>query len=205
LLGFGIWQEWLPYFDAVDRIITLLPIIGLIIVLSIPILPLLIIFAPLGILLIGVVVLLTFFVLFSSLGMFMKSKKFSSKTVVSTLDNYSLKRPAQNADGSWDYMRLTKMLGVAVGIQIWKFYKYGLFNFPKSHNPSSLQQQNTNTKPHFQPLFDRITSSVVCRNFMFEITESLRRVLVAAHHPNFRKILNNTNNSLQDSPVYKQQ
>lgn len=207
LLGFGFWQEWLPYFEVVDRVITLLPIIGLIIVLSIPILPLLIIFAPLGILLITIVVLLTVFVLFSSLSMFVKSDKFSSKKIVSTLDNYSLKKPAQNADGSWDYVRLTKTLAIGIGIQLWKFYKYGLFRFPKSHPPQQ-QQQNTdiNSSLQYQPLFDRIPSSVVCRNFMFEITNSIRRILVSAHHPNFRTILNNTNNdTLQDSSVYKQQ
>jgi len=133
----------------------------------------------------------------------MKSDKFSSKRIVSTLDNYSIKKPAQNVDGSWDYMRLTKMLGVAVGIQIWKFYKYGLFHFPKSQNPSSQQNPDINSSLQ-QPLFDRIPSSVVCRNFMFEITGSVRRILVAAHHPNFRKPIN-TNNVLQDSSIYNQQ
>jgi len=207
LLGFGFWQEWLPYFEVVNRIVTLLPIVGLIIILSIPILPLLIIFAPLGILLIGVVVLLTAFVLFSSLSMFMKSEKGSSQKIVSTLDNYSLKKPAQHADGSWDYVQLIKMLGVAVGIQIWKFYKFGLLHIPKSNNPSPQQQeQNIDTKPYlqYQSLFDRIPTSVVCRNFMFGITDSVRRVLVAAHHPNFRIVLNNTNNdNSQGGSIYK--
>jgi len=194
-------------------------IFGLILILSIPIIPLLIIFAPLGLLLIFIVILLTGFFLFSLFGMLITSKKFSTRKVISKLDNYNLRQPAQNSDGSWDRIKLTKMLIIAVGIQIWKFYKYGLFHvqkpnyntlttaptttsttsptlpsssLPSSSLPSSsLPPSDINVKKsiQYEKLFDRIPSSTICRGFMFEITNTIRRVLIAAHHPNFRNSL----------------
>jgi len=179
LIGFGYWQKTFVYFNLIERSITMIPMIFLLCILSILMVPLFIIFAPLGLLVLSIVIFLSISIT-STLAIFIASNYFSTQSIIKKLDTYNLKTPAQNSFGEWDQYKLIKMLGIAILIQIWKFYRYGLFHAGAKNNIGQYMR-----------LFDNFADSIICRSFMFEITDVVRNVLTAAHHPNFRKSINN--------------
>jgi len=166
LCGFGLWQKLSSWYTLFTQLCLVLPVVFIASALSIPLFVLALIFTPFALLLCFVVAGLVIV----GVAKFWGDKKFSSITAARRFENQQLKElhPAHREDGTWDWSRLARMIGVVALVEMWVIYRKGVFRSSYDGHKVAL-------------LYEAVPNCVMCRALMYELTDELRKLVKHAY------------------------